>query len=105
MSVRRAKTFGSSSCSCLEFVNVRLPNRWRLIQSDAQHRARRQLHVLPGRRGRDAAAADQDAGDRALPAAEDAADDRAHAGAGADLGRITLDALALDGSTTMPWIG
>ena len=40
-----------------------------------------------GRRDR-AAAADQDAGERTLEATEDAADDRADAGAGADLPRF-----------------
>ena len=55
------------------------------------------LAISPlGRRNR-AAAADEDAGERALRAPEDAADDRADSSPGADLGRLTLDALALDG--------
>ena len=54
----------------------------RRVEADAQHGALRQLDFLAFGRGNRAAAADQDAGQRALEAAEDAADDRADAGAG-----------------------
>src|SRR6185503_15632844 len=52
--------------------------------------------VLARSRCRNTAAADQDAGNRTLHAAEDSADDRANTGASADLGHIALDTFALD---------
>ena len=59
----------------------------RRVDAHAQHGSLRQLDFLAFGRGDGAAAADQDAGQRALEAAEDAADDRADAGAGADARR------------------
>ena len=73
-----------------------LPNRDRRVEPQPQHRAGGQLDVLALGCRDGAAAADQDAGERALEAAEDAADDRADAGAGADLPDLTPNPLALD---------
>src|SRR5262245_13252510 len=73
-----------------------LSDQQRLLHPDAEHRARLQRDVLAfGRRDR-AAAANQDADERALGAADDAADDRADARAGADLADLALDAFALE---------
>src|SRR6185436_6405441 len=55
-----------------------------------------QVDVLAFGGDQHAAGADQDAGDRALHATDDAADDRANAGARADLADFTLEAFALD---------
>ena len=75
------------------------------VEAHAEDRPRRQLHVLAFR-GRDhAAAADQDAGQRALEAAEDAADDRADAGAGADPAGLTLTPSLSSACVTVPRIG
>src|SRR3954462_10090304 len=73
-----------------------LTNGWRRIEPHAENRTGRQGDVLPfGRRDR-AAAADEDAEQRALDPADDAADDRADTGAGANLAGLTLDPLALE---------
>ena len=81
-----AETHDSTrDASCAPCVCIAVSTR--RVDADAQDRALRQLDFLAfGRRDR-AAAADQDAGERALEAAEDAADDRADAGAGADARR------------------
>ena len=55
-----------------------------------------ELDVLAFGRRDDAAAADQHAGDRALHAAENAADDAADRGAGADLLGVLTIAAALE---------
>src|SRR5688500_5655748 len=66
------------------------------VEAHAKHGAGFELDVL-ALGGRDhAAAADQDAGNRALHAAENAADDRADAGAGADALGFVLQAAALE---------
>src|SRR6185436_19992088 len=68
----------------------------RRIEADAQHRALRQIDLLAFGRGNRAAATDEDASERSLAAAQDAADDRADAGAGTNLHRVTLVALAFE---------
>src|SRR5262249_38750593 len=78
----------SHTSSCL--------NRHRRIEPDAQHRTLRQLDLLAlGRRNR-AAAADQNASQRALEATENATEDRTDACAGSDASSLALDPLALD---------
>src|SRR4051812_40187279 len=77
-------------------TDSRLPDEERLFHPDAKDGSGRQRDVLALGRRDGAAAADEDAEERPLGAAEDAADDRADAGPRADLGGFTLDALALD---------
>src|SRR5438552_12043688 len=66
-----------------------------------------QRHILTFRGGNHAASAHEDARERALGAAEDRAENRADAGAGADFSRLAFDTFAferlLDGRTY--WIG
>ena len=70
--------------------------RERRVEPDPKHRPGGQLDVLPLGRGNRAAAADEDAGQRALRAAQDGADDRAGARADADLLLLAHDAFALE---------
>ena len=72
------------------YCRVRVADAQRLIEPHPQHGAGRQLDVFALGRRDDAAAADQDAGDRALHAAENAADDAADRRAGADLPGVFL---------------
>ena len=63
---------------------------------DAQHGARRQIDVLALGRGDGAAAADEDAGERAFAAAENRAEDAADARANPDLFLLAHDPFALE---------
>ena len=68
-------------------------------QCQSEHEAPflvREVNVLAFGRGNHAAAADQDAGDGTLHAAENAADDRADAGARANAPGLALEAFALE---------
>src|SRR5688572_22437790 len=66
------------------------------VETNTEHRAGGQLDVLAFGCGNHAAAANQDSGDGALHAAENAADDGANAGTGANALGLTLDAFAFE---------
>ena len=65
------------------------------VQPHAQDRAGRKLHIFALGRCDGATAADEDARERALQPSQDAADDRADAGAGADTAGLSPDAFTL----------
>ena len=67
-----------------------------VVEADAKHAATRQIDILAFSRDEHAAGADEDAGDGALHAADDAADDRANTGARTDLADFTFEAFAFD---------
>src|SRR4029450_10634908 len=68
----------------------------RRIDSDPQDRAGRQIDVLASGRRHHAASADQNAGKRAFPAADNAPDDRAHTGGRPDLRHLSTNTFTLE---------
>src|SRR4029453_14112935 len=68
----------------------------RRIDSAPQDRAGRQIDVLAFGRRHHAASADQNAGKRTFPAADNAPDDRAHTGGRPDLRHLSTNTFTLE---------